>query len=82
MAAKKKASASGSDRGAKMKADAAQKKVQAKNAAKNVIPVQKYNYLGDKLVPKKQALSMQNDLAGWTGRTSQRAKDQAKRKKK
>ena len=73
MAMKKKAASSGSDRGAKMKADAAQKKSQQKAS----MTVAQKKAAG--LLPK-------NDLAGYrgepstsTGRIDQRAIDMAKR---
>jgi hypothetical protein len=64
--AKKKASASGSDRGAKMKADAAQKKKQDKTASQRPPTApQAYSSLGDELMSKREYNSSKGDLAGW-----------------
>lgn len=82
-AQKKTASASGSDRGAKMKADAAQKKKQDKTASQLKIAPQRYSTLGDELMSTREYNSRRGDLSGNglfnLGRLSQRGSDQAKR---
>jgi hypothetical protein len=95
VASKKKASASGSDRGAKMKADEAQKKSQAKSKASKYTPGSPRNYYDNLSAPKKKALgyggktdlagmntniSKSNSLSGTQTRTAKRGVDQAKRK--
>ena len=87
---KKKASASGSDRGAKMKADNAQKKSQAKAASKSASSPLNMTYTQQKNYGYKAS----NDLAGtygesglgarggFVGRGSQRLIDQSKRAEK
>ena len=89
---KKKAAASGSDRGAKMKADAAQKKKQDNAKASKYTPGSPRNYYDNLSAPQKKALGYggKSDLAGMNSnlkgtfgqvrtRTDQRAIDQAKR---
>jgi hypothetical protein len=85
--AKKKASASGSDRGAKMKADAAQKKKQDKTASQRPPTApQAYSSLGDELMSKRESNSRRGDLSGNSGfdlgRMFQRYLDQADRAEK
>ena len=87
MAMKKKAASSGSDRGAKMKADAAQKKSQAKTASNlNAANAQKKGVQstsvrsqftgGNRVLPNSYGVSGQY-LA--SGATTRRGIDQAKR---
>ena len=84
--AKKKASASGSDRGAKMKADAAQKKKQDKTASQRPPTApQAYSSLGDELMSRREYNSRAGDLSSGLfklGRLSQRYFDQADRAEK
>lgn len=86
-AGKNKASASGSDRGAKMKADAAQKKKQDKTASQRPPTApQAYSSLGDELMSRREYNSRRGDLSGNAvyklGRLSQRYFDQADRAEK
>jgi hypothetical protein len=81
--AMKKVTSSGSDRGAKMKADAAQKKSQTKTASQRKTSPQKSNSMGEQLMSKKEYNSRSGDLSGYgfnaVGRTLQRSQDQSKR---
>ena len=74
--AKKKAASSGSDRGAKMKADAAQKKSQEKTASQRKSSPQKYSSTGDELMSTREYNSRAGDLSGYglynLGRSAQR----------
>ncbi len=85
MAMKKKAS-SGSDRGAKMKADAAQKKSQAKAASQRKTSPQKYSSTGDELMSTREYNSRAGDLSGMglfkSGRSAQRYLNQVKKENK
>ena len=71
----------GSDRGGKMKANAAQKKSQEKTAAQRKTSPRKVNSMGDELMSTRQYNSRQGDLAGSAnlsgiGRTSTRGYNQ------
>ena len=84
--AMKKAASNGSDRGAKMKADNAQKKSQVKVASNLKKPVTKTNSFGEQTMSKKEYNSRSGDLSGYgfnaVGRTLQRSYDQSKRSNK
>lgn len=95
MAMKKKAKTMGSDRGAQMKADEAQKKSQKKSKASKYTPGSPKNTYDNMSAPYKKALgyggktdlagmntniSKSNSLSGTQTRTAKRGVDQAKRK--
>lgn len=84
--AMKKAASSGSDRGAKMKADAAQKKSQIKIASQRKTTPTRYSSTGDEMMSKKEYNSRSGDLSGYgfnaTGKALQRSYDQQKRARK
>jgi hypothetical protein len=83
---KKTSSASGSDRGAKMKADAAQKKSQAKTASQRKTSPQRYSSTGDELMSQREYNSRAGDLSGMglfvSGRLAQRQLNQVKKENK
>ena len=90
MAMKKKAASSGSDRGAQMKANNAQKKSQAKAASKsassplNMTSAQQkaYGYKASNDLAGTYGASNLGKRGGFVGRASQRLIDQSKRAEK